>query len=279
MAADLIHAVPLEPVRPIPAVDELAVLDKLINRLGRSGLTTCRRTPEAILALCLMGRELGVPVMASLAGIHVIQGQPSFSVHLTASLLARGGVRWKEVERSDTRAAVEFTRPGWEPLTAEFAWPEAEKAGLVSKDNWKHYPKAMLWARAFQDGARRIAPDLLAGFGAYTADELGALTDAEGEPTAETPAEPLPEAADAPPEPPTADEQARSSLRERIAKFGELKRAVDGLKAFTAEDEVKWLEWAEGEMAKEVGLDALLRRIQQKIDECQAGVDQTGEAA
>ena len=195
---DLIPAAP-EPVRPIPAADELAVLDKLVHRLGRSGLTTCRRPPEAILALALMGREMGVPIMAALSGIHMIQGQPSFSVHLTASLLARGGVRWKEVERSDTRAAVEFTRPGWEPLTSEFTWPEAERAGLITKDNWRHYPKSMLWARAFQDGARRIGPDLLAGFGAYTADELGAITGAEGEPTEETPVAPHPESADAPP--------------------------------------------------------------------------------
>ena len=256
-----------EPLAPIPHNQEMATIYDLAPRLSRAGLATTKRPVEQIVAIALMGREIGIPIMAALQGIHIIQGQPALSVHLTSALLARGGVKWQELERSDKRCAVKFTRPGWEPLVAEFTWSDAERAKLVGKDNWRNYPKSMLWSRAFQDGARRIGPDLLAGFAPHTAEELGETTDPNGDP--------VPEVTSTLPEPSSANERARSELVERIGRFGEAKRKADGPKAFTADDERQWLDRAEGELAKGVELDVLLEKIDRKIADLEATVNQT----
>ena len=51
-----------------------------------------------------------------------------------------------------------------------FTWKDAEGQGLITKDNWKHMPREMLFARALSKGANRIGPDLLLGL--YMTDEL-----------------------------------------------------------------------------------------------------------
>ena len=281
---DLIPAAP-EPVLPIPAATEMEVIERLAPKLARAGLSTTRRPVEQIIAIALLGREAGIPVMTALQGIHIIDGKPSFGIHLVAGLLARAGLRWEEVQCDEQAAEVVFHRAGWKSLHSKFSMDDARRAELTGKDNWKKYPRQMLWSRAFVDGARRIGADVLAGMPMYSADELGSvgnedapLPDASG-----TPATPdAPDtfvAPDAPSEPPPrADEPAREALREKIARFGALRRQVDGPKAFTDDDERKWLEWAEGELAKGVELDALLTRIQQKIDQLSAADEQPGGA-
>lgn len=163
----------LVPATSTPSAGEIQILTSLAATLSKSGLATAKRPPEQILAIALLGRELGVPVLASLQGIHLIQGQPSLSANLTASLLARGGVRWDVIQNTATQATVLFHRRGWKGIESSFTMDEAKLAGLTGKDIWRKYPADMLWSRAFTRGARKIGPDLLAGFGGYTPDELG----------------------------------------------------------------------------------------------------------
>lgn len=163
----------LVPATSTPSAGEIQILTSLAATLSKSGLATAKRPPEQILAIALLGRELGVPVLASLQGIHLIQGQPSLSANLTASLLARGGVRWDVMQNTATQATVLFHRRGWRDIESSFTMDEAKLAGLAGKDIWRKYPADMLWSRAFTRGARKIGPDLLAGFGGYTPDELG----------------------------------------------------------------------------------------------------------
>lgn len=164
----------LVPATSTPSTSEIKTLTALAATLSKSGLATAKKSPEQTLAIALLGRELGVPIMASLQGIFIsAQGQPSFSANLTASLLARGGVTWGVVENTAKRASVLFHRKGWQDIESSFTWDEAKLAGLIGKDVWRKYPADLLWARAFTRGARKIGPDLLAGFGGYTADELG----------------------------------------------------------------------------------------------------------
>lgn len=48
-------------------------------------------------------------------------------------------------------------------VTSSFSIKEAEKAGLLTKDNWNNYPSRMLDSRSFNFGAREIAADITLG--------------------------------------------------------------------------------------------------------------------
>jgi len=130
-----------------------------------------RNRPAAIAAAILTGHEIGLPPMASLAHIHVIQGRPTLSAAAMRGLvLAHGHRIWIE-ESTNTRATVCSQRRGEERVSST-TWTidDAERAKLKHKDNWITYPRAMLIARATGDNARANFMDVLAGI-AYTSEE------------------------------------------------------------------------------------------------------------
>jgi hypothetical protein len=57
---------------------------------------------------------------------------------------------------------------------------DAKRANLTGKDNWTKYPRNMLFARALSNGQKWYAPDVFNGATVYTPDELGAVTDEDG---------------------------------------------------------------------------------------------------
>lgn len=59
--------------------------------------------------------------------------------------------------------------------TSHFSYTEAQVADLLSKDNYKKYPRIMIGTRAFVLGARDIADDVL--FGVMETSELKLATD------------------------------------------------------------------------------------------------------
>lgn len=97
------------------------------------------------------------------------------------------GGSWDAVEPDGTRTTLRREHVGqflpqgvrlesaprdWDSLgTSEFTIEDARRAGLLDKDNWKRYPRSMLFARALTAGARWYTPDLFDG-PAYTPDEL-----------------------------------------------------------------------------------------------------------
>lgn len=173
----------LQAIANNPTATELATLERLAGLLYRSGFCKGVRTAEQAVVLVLLGREVGLPAMQALALIHVIEGKPTASVHLMGALLARGGVIWQTTKHDAESCTLEFSRSGWKPVTASFSRRDAEIAGLVKKDNWLKYPRAMFYARAFTEGARMIAPDLLCGLN-YTPEEISpssVIVDERGE--------------------------------------------------------------------------------------------------
>lgn len=55
-------------------------------------------------------------------------------------------------------------------------WRQGQR--IACKDNWRHYPARMVWARVLGFEIRDTFPDV--GLGLYSPDELGAITDDEG---------------------------------------------------------------------------------------------------
>lgn len=141
------------------------------------------RDKPANVAIILMGaRALDVPAFWALQSMHVIDGKLTMSADLMRALVIRAGHSFRVLERTAQKAVVEIIRKGDDkPYVAEFTWDDAKLAELAGKSNWKKYPKAMLVARATSLAVRDHCPDVLFGV-VYTPDELGADTDADGNP-------------------------------------------------------------------------------------------------
>jgi len=147
--------------------------------LAKSGLLpqSYRDKPENILFATEYGELLGLPAMAAITGIHVIEGKPSVSAGLISALVRRAGHRLR-VMGDEYQAQAQITRADDPGFTYKSVWTmeRAKQAGLLGKTNWQRYPAAMLKARAVSEVSRDACQEVLLGI-AYTPDELGADDD------------------------------------------------------------------------------------------------------
>lgn len=144
-----------------------------------------RNNVPAIVACVETGRALGIPDMAALRSIHIVDGKATFSAELMVSLVRRAG--HSITGQVGGGAALVTGRRGdnGDELTVEWTLAMAERAGLKGKQNWQRYPEAMLWARAVSQLCRMLFPDVFIG-ATYTPEEIGAgQTDEHGLPIEE----------------------------------------------------------------------------------------------
>lgn len=133
-----------------------------------------KKSPADIVAIVLAGAELGIPPMASIRSIHLIDGKPVLSADAMAGLCLRNRDVCEYltlVVSTDAKATYRAKRKGApEPVEISFTIEQAKIAGLVGKGNWAKYPAAMLRARAMSAIARAVFPDLVGNL--YDPDEL-----------------------------------------------------------------------------------------------------------
>ena len=119
--------------------------------------TDMQNKPGAVLAAWQKGKEVGLPPMASLQYICIINGRPSIhSDGYWMLITAHPLCEWaKELSSEEALKAgygeCSIKRQGWpEPVTRRFTVEMAQKADLWGdkKDNWKKYPGRMLQWRA-----------------------------------------------------------------------------------------------------------------------------------
>jgi len=119
----------------------------------------------------MAGQELGVGPFAAMRGIYIIKGQIALSANLMAALVKRSGRYDYRIKRLDNEAAVlEIIDSGQVAYTSTFTLEDAKAAG-VGGDNWRRFPRNMLFARALSNGTRWVCPHVL--MGAYVPEELG----------------------------------------------------------------------------------------------------------
>jgi hypothetical protein len=165
-----------------PTIEEWSALERQCEVIAKSGLAPKSvSTPEKILTIALKGRELNLPPMQSLSHIHIIEGRPALSAELMVALVQRAGHKLRVLETTSERCTVEGVRADDPEYVArtEFTLDDAGKAGLLSRPAWKHYPAAMLRARAISSLCRFAFADVISGC-SYTPEELGAEVDEEG---------------------------------------------------------------------------------------------------
>ena len=158
----------LEPRNP----DDLRTMAKFIHE---SKLFSAYGTPQAVFAVVMAGRELGLGAMASLRAFHVVEGRPTLAADLIRSLVLTSNKAeyFRCTERTATSATFVTKRVG-APMeqSLTFTMEDAKTAQLVKPNSgWTKHPADMLAKTASTKLARLEYPDVT--FGLYAPEELG----------------------------------------------------------------------------------------------------------
>lgn len=157
-----------------PNAEDWRVITEQSQMLIKTGfLPQSIKTPEQAVAIILQGRELGIPTMAALGTINVIQGKPTVSPQLMLALINRSG-QLEDIKIQGDSGGVSCTmkRRGRTAHTEFFGKTQAADMQLGGKDNYKKQAATMYRWRAVAACARTVFPDVILGL--YTPDEMGA---------------------------------------------------------------------------------------------------------
>tara|TARA_R110002074_G_scaffold73174_5_gene168178 strand:+ start:639 stop:1373 length:735 start_codon:yes stop_codon:yes gene_type:complete len=130
-----------------------------------SGMFPDARSAAEVATKLIVGRSLGMSDYDSMAGFHIIKGKVNLSANSMAAAIKNSGrYNYKITTHTNTECVIEFYElfnDKWE-LTGEsvFSVEDAKRAGLGG-DNWRKYPKAMLFARAISAGYKMHCPGAL----------------------------------------------------------------------------------------------------------------------
>jgi hypothetical protein len=159
------------------------------------------RTGPQFAAIVMTGRELGMAPMRAIRSFHLLKGKV---VEDAASQLSRfkaqGGrstVKHGQCGYEGCRAPVDektglafhhdaehcsmwLRHPNGDETIETFTMEDARSAGLLSNDNWRKGPKAMLRSRAITAGLKSVGWE--GSVGAYDPDEARGFADDEPAP-------------------------------------------------------------------------------------------------
>jgi hypothetical protein len=160
------------PTAIIPrSMDEAYRLAKAIVLSGTApkGVTT----PEACMIAIMHGLEIGLPPLAALQRISVINGRPTLWGDAAIGLVRGSGLCEYVEEHIDGEVAIcAAKRKGEpEPIVRTFSVTDAKRAGLWGKSGpWQQYPQRMLQMRARAFALRDGFADVLGGL--YLREEI-----------------------------------------------------------------------------------------------------------
>ena len=126
---------------------------------------------------------MGFGPFAAMSDIHIIQGKPVVGANLMAAAVkSHPRYDYRVTANTPTEVTIEYYQEGKSIGRSTFTMDDAKAAGINGKDNWKKYPRNMLFARAMSNGVRWYCPDVFSGAAVYVPDEF----DIEVEPVAIT---------------------------------------------------------------------------------------------
>lgn len=171
----------LSPIAAAAGGLDVMALGKL---MAASGFFADAREAAQACVKILAGQELGIGPVAAMTGIFVIQNRVTLSANLMAALVKRSRRYDYRIELlSNDECRLAFTENGERVGVSTFTMKDAQATGKAGGQNWKAYPRNMLFARALSNGVRWFCPDLTST-PVYTADELASVdstVDATGE--------------------------------------------------------------------------------------------------
>jgi len=149
----------------------------LAETLFNSRLYTKLGNKEAIFAVILRGREMGLTALLSLDMFDVVEGRPTMKAH---TLISRAKahpdcVYFRWIEGDDTYAIYETKNKQYpdSPTRLKYTIEQAKRAGMLKPNsNWEKRPAEMLRKTCGVQLARIEYPDALHGL--YATEELAA---------------------------------------------------------------------------------------------------------
>lgn len=152
---------------PAQAEDDLAQMVRVARAMVASGYFAGTANVAQAVVKMLAGKELGIPPVASMQGIYVVQGKVTLSANVIAGLIKRSGkYSYRVTEHTDAKCVIEFSERNsagqWERIgTSSFTMDDARRAGVLRANSpWQTHPRNMLFARALTNGARWHCPDV-----------------------------------------------------------------------------------------------------------------------
>jgi hypothetical protein len=165
---------------------EFRLIQRQAQAIIASGMFTNVKSIAQATMKIMAGKEIGLPPIASINGIHVITDKNGNTklipgANILASKIAQHPTLSYRILKSTNEACeIKFYDSKNKIINEEscigsssFTIQEAQEAGLLSKNNWKLWPSDMLFARAISRGARRYCPAIYGGSPVYTPEELG----------------------------------------------------------------------------------------------------------
>ena len=157
---------------------EVAIQDKpLTEQALRKLLTNSVTLPDRfesfadVVATIKVGQELGIPPLAALNELFVVNGSVSMSAKMAAALARRQGAYFRVEQAPDVASVTVYqVLPDgtlFDAGTYSFSMEDAEAAGLdESTPAWTKYPKDMLVNRAMTRAVKFAFPQaVVGGFG------------------------------------------------------------------------------------------------------------------
>lgn len=189
--------------------------------LAQSGYFADAKSAAQAAVKVMAGDEVGLGPIASMTGIHIVEGKVTLGANIIAALVRRHpDYDYEVTEHTAQVCTIVFTYRGKPAGVSTFSIDDAKKAGLLKpnpKSAWNAHPRNMLFARAMSNGAKWYAPDVSAGTPIYTPDELGAEVDGE---TLEHVPSPVPAPVTAPQAPGFITPDQRRAISAASAKAG-----------------------------------------------------------
>ena len=136
-----------------------------------SGMFPDIQSEAAACAKIIIGRGLGLTDFDAMTGLHIIKGKAVLAANLMAAAIKRAGKYDYRATVNDTVCEITFfqrtdTR-AWEEIGAtSFSMEDARRAQLGG-DNWRKYPRNMLFARCISNGYKAFCPDALGAAPVY----------------------------------------------------------------------------------------------------------------
>jgi hypothetical protein len=131
-----------------------------------SGMFPDARDAAQCATKLIVGGGLGLNQYDSMAGLHIISGKIVLAANLMAAAIKRSGKYDYRSESTNERCSIEFLQDGKTIGVTTWTVEDARAAGLGG-NNWRKYPKAMLFARCISAGYREHCPDALGNAPVY----------------------------------------------------------------------------------------------------------------